>query len=339
MAEDRVKVLYDESHVLADAYGTEILDVQVPYATEDEKAAVYYVQDNLAGIQMVDIGQIDDLEAGGKLGLEVPVRRNYGTAIVDANGLDIIRHSEEDIVVELCNRGQIELQDLAELPNKKDLGPVLSDLLEEAVSVAPEMVFLEEDNLDELLKKSEGFSVEEICKSIEADLEKFPSLRDVIDINPDGPEEGEPIVTCYIDFPSRVAVDYDREKQRSANPFMIVKSGEKAADCVKEAVKNELDVIEYCKEQNVSKRPRNLEEALFAFGHTSGKQVLKMLNEEAHSTEKRKEAAILDGAFKYESQHDRKEALKQVKGWMKKPCDKVAEEIEKLQEKNRQQGR
>lgn len=334
-----MKVLYDESHVLADAYGTEILDVQVPYATEDEKAAVYYVQDNLAGIQMVDIGQIDDLEAGGKLGLEVPVRRNYGTAIVDANGLDIIRHSEEDIVVELCNRGQIELQDLAELPNKKDLGPVLSDLLEEAVSIAPEMVFLEEDNLDELLKKAEGFSVEEVCKSIEADLEKFPSLRDVIDINPDGPEEGEPIVTCYIDFPSRVAVDYDREKQRSANPFMMVKSGEKAADCVKEAVKNELDVIEFCKEQNVSKRPRNLEEALFAFGHTSGKQVLKMLNEEAHSTEKRKGAAVLDGAFKYESQYDRKEALKQVKGWMKKPCDKVAEEIEKLKEKNRQQGR
>ena len=78
---------------------------------------------------------------------------------------------------------------------------------------------------------------------------------------------------------------------------------------------------------------------MYDFGHTFSKEVLQVLKKEAGRTKKEKDCTVLEGAFKYESQYDRKEALKQVKEWMKKPCDKVAEEIEKLQEKNRRQGR
>ena len=337
-----VKVLYDEKSVLDDANRTEILSVSQPFPDDEEYTAIHYVQGNLTGVQLVQNCVVADFElevARFNEVPEIPVHREYGLAMVPVTSLNTVGHSEKEAVLELINRGELELHDLSELPNVKDLGPVLSDLYHEALSTTPEMFFLDEDNKDSILKMGQEKSVQEICESIEADLEKFPALRKVIEVDPDGPEEGEPIVTCYMDFPCMVVEDYDREKYRSAVPFMLNQAGAKILEYVQEAVDKELGVVEACKEHNITYTPRKLEEALYAFGHFSSKQVLKVLDKEAHRPDKRKDAAVLDGALKYESQHDRKEALKQVKSWMKKPCDKVAEEIEKLQEKNRQQGR
>ena len=337
MAED--KVLYNEKYVLDDAHGTEIISVSDP--DDDEYFSIHYVQGDRVGCEVVandvldEIGFYDSYDGGP----EIPVQRKNGMAMVPVSSLNTVGHTKQEAALELVNRGILVLPDLAELPKAEDLGPVLADLYNEAVFASPEMIFVEEYNLNDILKSSKGMPVEDICKSVEDDMEKYPSLRKVVEVNPDGLEEGEPVVTCYMAFASSFAQDYDREKNRSVNPFMLNQTSEEVLGCVKEAISKELEVIEACKEHNINRQPRKLEEALYAFGHTFGKQVLQVLKKETSRTKKEKDCTVLDGALKYESQHDRKEALKQVKSWMKKPCDKVAEEIEKLQEKNRRQGR
>lgn len=89
--------------------------------------------------------------------------------------------------------------------------------------------------------------------------------------------------------------------------------------------------------------PKSLEEAIKVYSHVGVTDMLDVLKREAQMENKQPLSPfadmVLDGALKYDTKFHRKEAYNKVKEWMKKPCNKVIQEIEKLQEKNRQQGR
>lgn len=125
--------------------------------------------------------------------------------------------------------------------------------------------------------------------------------------------------------------------------------GEEVFQRISDVLEKEQGVIEYRAEAarkhgvEDSYCPRSLEDAIKIFTPVTGADMLEVLKDEAKMDSNKQNVpfadTVLDGALRYDTKFNRKEAYKKVKEWMKKPCDKVAKEIEKLQEKNRAQGR
>lgn len=213
-------------------------------------------------------------------------------------------------------------------------------------SIAPKkavinVVFVDQDNMEDILGNAEGKPVQEVCAILEAELENFPSLKETVEVDPDGPEHGDPIVTCYMDFPCRIAKSFDREMMnRNAIPLVLKQTGEEILGHVGRVIGYEMDAAASCARAGIqSKRLRTLDEALSAYGHISGKQVLAILKREAQLPDTRKGCTVLDGAWKYATQKNRKEAYRKVKLWMDMPCDKISIDLEKLRKANREHGR
>ena len=196
--------------------------------------------------------------------------------------------------------------------------------------------------------KGEIFSCfEEFCENEYLDASRMYEL-----MNSQPIELTDKLEDLYDEFMmAREEREMQEEHDRYFSPDLkeVFHLSEEVFQHISEVLEKEQEVIEYRAkaaekydaEDDYS--PRTLEDAIKTFTPTTGAEMLEVLKDESRMENEKQKApfaeTVLDGALRYDTKFNRKEAYKKVKEWMKKPCDKVAKEIKKLQEKNRAQGR
>ena len=128
-----------------------------------------------------------------------------------------------------------EVPQLADLPNLAEAGAVTRYLVEESQDSSSGMVFIENDSeeiaslIEELhVRDSQIQTCEDVLKSLEADFQKFPAIRDYIEYG--SPDEyipsGEPLIHSYTGlasaFASTVAMVRVRDIDKDTEHFAIV---------------------------------------------------------------------------------------------------------------------
>lgn len=210
---------------------------------------------------------------------------------------------------------------------------------------------LEEDAVDCMYaqwEKDSGFKgeifacFEEFCENEYLDASYMHELMNSQPIELTGKLED-----LYDEFMmAREEREMQEEKDRYFPPDIM---GEEVFQYISDVLEKEKKVIgdraeaadRYDAEDDYS--PRTLEDAIKTFTPVTGADMLEVLKDESKMDNEKQKApfadTVLDGALKYDTKLHRREAYNKVKDWMGKPCDKVAKEIKKLQEKNRAQGR
>ena len=292
-------------------YQTEILDLKTSkYPSEPECGVVHFRQGNLSGYELIPM----EILEGGYL-------------------------KDEEAVAKLVQTGEFELPDLYALPHYSDISPALLALYDEVKELNPAEFFCIEQELTDIAKSSKslkGQSAQDIIAQIEADMLLYPNLRESIEIDPYDTE------TCCVNFLKEfrtcIADDYDGGRYKKMAPIHGDVPGEKIFGQIEKA----LDVVA---ERDTHTIPnggevdRTLKEALSDFESLSGQEVLVSLKHEAEVKDVRKGSMVLHGTMKFETQKDRQEAYKWAKKWLNKPAKELVQEIHKMQEKGKSQGR
>lgn len=163
---------------------TIVTDIDIERPSDGEHYTVYFRQGELNGNMLLPLDMVEE----GKDYIK------EAQAYVDA-------HTEE-------------IPYLADLPNLNEVGIVTKYLVEESQDSSSGMVFIENNSeeiasLIEVLheKDSQIQIYNDVVKSLEADIQKFPSIRDYIEYG--SPDEyipsGEPLLYCYTGLASAFA--------------------------------------------------------------------------------------------------------------------------------------
>ena len=215
------------------------------------------------------------------------------------------------------------IPDLKEKPLIEDQSFILQEIYRRSLSDPQGMVFIDEKNCGEFLSDEQKsvLEPEEYAYAVKERLrqEKYdnPLLADEFQFHEF--VDNEPFVTVFAHFPAKFTHEAMDAKEMLLAADAVLMDLAKAAD----------------RGDNAG---QTFEKALEKRG-IDKEDFMEQVKKAGRSREVIEGASIAGGAIRLESQQDRKEAAKVLSGWLKKPGEKIAKEIEKLQEKNRAQGR
>ena len=296
---------------------TKVLQVTRQGMEPDDDVWVTIKQGNRTGCFITSVSKLDEKKQEFK-----KMQEKYGSVAFDASLTD-----------EACAKILIAMGDILDVPNLRELP--LIDEQSHALQTVFEMsahnetggcVYIDKDNYQELLEDNfrDDIDPNASLKSVVLDLHRdvccIPGLEHAIKFPK--PEVLEAEVGAYVtvrpEFPACFA---SLDKSLRQMIYIVEDSLMEIAspDSSKEA------------------GGKTLQEAMEKRGLDKD-DFMELMQNAAKSKEVRCEIPI-GGAVKINTQKERADAVYTFRKWMKEPGKKIAKEIEKLQEKNRAQGR
>ena len=144
---------------------------------------------------------------------------------VDGRGIDLIKSAQ----VYLDNDRR-EVPFLKKQPALEEVGSVTKYLIDRSLEAGSGMISVGRDSdevasmVADIHERDESIqSFEDVIKSLQEDMRKFPSLRDCIEYHPQDEycPAGEPLIQTYTNLASSFATTFDAKRDRLIHIYTI----------------------------------------------------------------------------------------------------------------------